>query len=61
MYTCVCVCVCVYIYIYIHEKYLWTSLADQWLSLHLPVQGVCVQSLVSELRSYMPLGQKNKT
>ena len=31
-----------------------TSLAIQWLRLHLPTQGVQVQSLVGELRSHMP-------
>ena len=38
-----------------------TSLVVQWLRLHLPVQGVQVQSLVGELRSHMPQGQKTKT
>ena len=38
-----------------------TSLAVQWLRLRLPMQGVQVQSLVKELRSHMPLGQKTKT
>ena len=33
----------------------------QWLRLHLPMQGVWVQSLVGELRSHMSLGQKTKT
>ena len=33
----------------------------QWLRLHLPVQGIQVQSLVRELRSHMPCGQKIKT
>ena len=37
-----------------------TSLAVQWLRLHLPMQGVWVQSLVTELRSHMPPGQKPK-
>ena len=40
---------------------LGTSLASQWLRLHLPVQGVQVGSLVGELRSHMPHGQKTKT
>ena len=35
-----------------------TSLVVQWLRLHLPMQGVWVQSLVAELRSHMPPGQK---
>ena len=40
---------------------LGTSLAVQWLRLHaLPIQGVCVQSLVGELRSHMPLGVAKK-
>ena len=57
---CVCVCVCARMCVCIHEEYLGTSLAVQWLSLHLPKQGVCVRSLVSELRSCMPLGQRTK-
>ena len=32
-----------------------TSLVDQWLRFHLPLQGVRVQSLVGVLRSHMPL------
>ena len=36
-------------------------LVIQRLRLHLPVQRTCVQSLVGELRSHMPQGQKNKT
>ena len=32
----------------------------QWLRLHLPMQGVRVQSLVGMLRSHMPRGQKAK-
>ena len=38
-----------------------TSLVVQWLRLHFPIQGVQVQSLVGELRSHKPLGQKAKT
>ena len=37
------------------------SLVVQWLRLCLPAQGVCIPSLVRELRSHMPRGQKNKT
>ena len=37
-----------------------TSQTDQWASLHLPVQGLWVQSLVRELRSHMPCGQRNQ-
>ena len=37
-----------------------TSLVDQWLRLHLPMQGVQVQFLARELRSHMPCGQKNQ-
>ena len=37
-----------------------TSLAVQWLELHLPMQGVWIQSLVRELRSHIPRGQKTK-
>ena len=33
----------------------------QWLRLRLPKQGVQVRSLVGELRSHMPRGQKTKT
>ena len=35
-------------------------LVVRWLRLHLPMQGVWVQSLVSKLRSHRPLGQKTK-
>ena len=35
---------------------LGTSLAVQWLRIHLAVQGMWVQSLVRELRSHMPWG-----
>ena len=38
-----------------------TSLVVQWLRLHLPMQGVLVQSLAGELGSHMHLGQKKKT
>ena len=38
-----------------------TSLVVQWFRLRLPMQGVQVWSLVGELGSYMPPGQKNKT
>ena len=39
-----------------------TSLVVQWLILlHLPVQGIWIQSLVGELRRYMPHSQKMKT
>ena len=37
-----------------------TSLTVQWLKLHLTMQAVQVWSLVRELRSHMPQGQKNK-
>ena len=37
------------------------SLAVQWLRFHLPMQGVCIQSLVWELRSYKFLGPKSQT
>ena len=40
---------------------LGTSLVVQWLRLRLPKHGVWVQSLVKELRSHMPRGQKTKT
>ena len=39
----------------------WDSLVVQWLGLGLPVQKVGVQSLVGELRSHMPHGQRTKT
>ena len=35
-----------------------TSVAVQWFRLRLPTQGVRVRSLVGELRSHMPCGQK---
>ena len=38
-----------------------TSLAVQWLRLHLPMQRVWVRSLIRELRSHMLRGQKTKT
>ena len=42
-------------------KVFWgTSLVVQWLRLYLPVLGVQIQSLVRELRSHMPHGQKGK-
>ena len=34
------------------------SLDGHWLRLPLPMQGVCVRSLVRELRSHVPQGQK---
>ena len=37
------------------------SLVTQWLRLCFPMQEVRVQSLVGELRSHMPHGQKTKT
>ena len=40
---------------------LGTSLAVQWLKLHPPMQGVWVQSLVEEVRSHVPHGQKTQT
>ena len=36
-------------------------LVVQWLSLHLPMPGVQVQSLAGDLKSHMPLDRKNKT
>ena len=44
-----------------YEMCLGTSLAVQWLRLHvLPIQGVCVRSLVGEQRSHMPPGVAKK-
>ena len=40
---------------------LGTSLVAQWLKLHLPMHGVLVESLVGDLRSLRPRGQKAKT
>ena len=40
---------------------LGTSLVVQWLRLRLPKQGVKVRSLVGELGSHMPHGQKTRT
>ena len=37
------------------------SPGDQWLRLHFSMQGEWVPSLVGELKSYMPPGQKTKT
>ena len=37
-----------------------SSLAVQWLRLHLPKQGVQVRFLVCDLRSHMPPGQKKQ-
>ena len=57
MYVCIYVCVCVY-------KKIFRDLPGSPVIKPSPsnVGGlICVQSLVSELRSYMPLGQKNKT
>ena len=39
---------------------LGTSLAVQWLRLHLPMQEVCIQFLVGELRSHMRHSQNIK-
>ena len=36
------------------------SLVVQWLSLHLTMQGLGIWSLVMELKSHLPWGQKNK-
>ena len=41
------------------RKHVRTSLAAQWLRVHLPGQGVRVQSLVRKLRPHMPQGQNN--
>ena len=38
-----------------------TSLIVQWLKLPIQMQGLQVQSLVRELRSHMPCGQKTNT
>ena len=38
---------------------LGTSLVVRWLRLRLPMQGVRFRSLVRELKSHMPRGQKN--
>lgn len=38
-----------------------TSLAVQWLIIHLPVQGTLIWSLVGQLRSYLPRGNKAHT
>ena len=45
----------------LREELTGTSLAVQWLRLCLPGHRVWVQSLVRELRSHMPLGQKTET
>ena len=38
-----------------------SPLVVQWLRYHLPMQWLQIQSLVGELRSHMPRGQKAKT
>ena len=43
------------------KYYLGTSEVVQWLRLHLSMQGVQHQSLVRELRSQVPSGQKTRT
>ena len=48
-------------HLFIQYVFVGTSLAVQWLRFHLPMKGVQVQSLVGELRSHMPQGQKTKT
>ena len=45
----------------LRRSLLGTSLVVQGLRLCLPMQGVQFPSLVGELRSHMPLGQKTKT
>ena len=44
-----------------YQSTMGTSLAVQWLILHLPIQGVQVQFLVEKLRSHMPHGQKSES
>ena len=46
---------------FLRKLSLGTSLAVQWLGLDLPMQGMQVRSLVGELRSHVPRGQKAKT
>ena len=41
-------------------KQVGTSLVVQWLRLCLPMQGMRVRSLVGELGSHVPWGQKNQ-
>ena len=41
-------------------KWFGASLVVHWLGLHLPMQGVWVWSLVEELRSHTPQGQKKR-
>ena len=38
------------------KKMMGASLVVQWLRIHLPKQGMRVQSLVGELRSHVPQG-----
>ena len=40
----------------VKKESLETSLIVQWLRIHLPIQGTLVQSVVRELRFYMPRG-----
>ena len=43
---------------YYYKRMDGTCVVDQWLRLCLPIQGVWIRSLVGELRSHMPQGQK---
>ena len=46
----------------VNKRINWeTSLGLQWLRLHLLMQGVWVWTMVGELRSHRPHGQKTKT
>ena len=40
------------------KKWAGTFLVVQWLRIHLPMQGMQVRSLVGELRSHVPRGNK---
>ena len=46
--------------LYLKSAIVRTSLAVRWLRLHLPMQAVRVRSLVGEVRTHMPHGQKNQ-
>ena len=45
-----------YFILQINYNHAGTSLAVQWLRIHLPMQGTWVRSLVGELRSHMLQG-----
>lgn len=55
------VCKQFFLFLFFFKSNKGTSLVVHWLILSLPNQGVWVQSLLEELRSYIPCGHKSKT